>query len=194
MPVHPLRRACLAMLLSSGVLSTGILAASAAEPGRVRESSLAIAAGEAPAQSYDAGQLRLLVPSARTGGRYALLELHEQAPYRTPPHVHPELDESFYVLEGTLALEMDGRSHVLPAGSYVHIPRGTVHAQGSADDAPVRLLTRISPGGFEQFFLDRVALARSVDRGDPDFQDRMMELVRRYPQWLGPPPEAAAGD
>ena len=151
---------------------------------------LAVASADAPAMPYDAGALRVLVSSERTGGAYALLELHEHAPYRTPAHVHPGLDESFYVLEGTLALEMDGHRHVLPAGSYVHIPRGTVHAQGSAGDGPVRLLTRLSPGGFEQFFLDRVELARSVGRGDPEFQDRMMELVRRYPQWLGPPPEA----
>ena len=152
---------------------------------------LAIAADEAPAQPYDAGALRVLVPAASTGGVYALVELIEQPSYRTPAHVHPQLDESFYVLEGTLSLEMEGRTHVLPAGSYVHIPRGTVHAQGSADEQPVRLLTRLSPGGFERFFLDRVELARTVGRGDPAFQERMMELVRRYPQWLGPPPEAS---
>ena len=182
MPFHVLRGACLAGLLLTCV---PVVAAETWSPSR------AIVATEVGEQRYDAGSLRLLVPSASTAGAYALLELHEQAPYRTPAHVHPELDESFYVLEGTLSLEMEGRTHVLPAGSYVHIPRGTVHAQGSADEQPVRLLTRLSPGGFERFFLDRVELARTVGRGDPAFQERMMELVRRYPQWLGPPPEAS---
>ena len=148
---------------------------------------LAIAADQAPPLAYDAGTLRHLVPAASTGGRFAVVELTEQPPYRTPAHQHPEMDESFYVLEGTLALEMDGRSHRLPAGSYVHIPRGTVHAQGSADGQPVRLLTTLSPGAFEQFFLDRVELAKAVGRDDPGFQDRMLEIVRRYPRWLAPP-------
>ena len=187
MRIHPLCRCALAGLMAAWLAPAFAGGPEAAAP----ERPLTIAAAEAPAQPYDAGALRVLVPAARTGGRYALLELHEQAPYRTPAHVHPELDESFYVLEGTLALEMDGRSHTLPAGSYVHIPRGTVHAQGSADGQPVRLLTRLSPGGFEQFFLDRVELAKTVGREDPGFQDRMMDIVRRYPQWLGPPPEAA---
>lgn len=185
MGFQDIRFTCAAALLLA------CMAATAAGPApETPGSPLVIAADEAPALPYDAGALRVLVPSVRTGGAYALLELQEQAPYRTPAHVHPELDESFYVLEGTLALEMDGRRHVLPAGSWVHIPRGTVHAQGSADDGVVRLLTRLSPGGFEQFFLDRVELARTIGREHPDFQQRMLEIVRRYPQWLGPAPSA----
>lgn len=78
------------------------------------------------------------------------------------------MDESFYVLEGTLKLEMAGVTHQLPAGSFVHIPRGTAHSQGSADHKPVSLLATFSLGGFDQFFLDRVELGRKVSRGDPD--------------------------
>ena len=153
---------------------------------------LPVIAADAPSHSYDAGTLRVLVPSSATEGRFSVVELTEHPPYRAPAHVHPEMDESFYVLEGTLALELEGRSHRLPAGSFVHIPRGTVHAQGSTDDRPVRLLTTLSPGAFEQFFLDRVALAKSVQRSDPGFQARLLEIVRRYPRWLAPPPDPAA--
>lgn len=187
MRLQNFRCACGASLLAVCFVTASPMAAGQT-PASVEP--LAIAADDAPALPYDAGALRLLVPSARTGGAYALVELIEQPPYRTPAHVHPQLDESFYVLEGTLALEMDGIAYRLPAGSYVDIPRGTVHSQGSADGQPVRLLTRLSPGGFEQFFLDRVELARSIGRDHHDFQQRMMEIVRRYPQWLGPAPPA----
>ena len=156
------------------------------------QSTAPVIASDTPSQPYDAGTLRVLVPSSATDGRFSVVELTEHPPYRTPAHVHPEMDESFYVLEGMLALEIDGRSHRLPAGSFVHIPRGTVHAQGSADDRPVRLLTTFSPGAFEQFFIDRVALAKSVQRSDPGFQQKILEIVRRYPRWLAPPPDPAA--
>jgi quercetin dioxygenase-like cupin family protein len=119
-------------------------------------------------------------------GRYAVLELNEAPGYRTPPHVHPGMDESFYALEGTLELEVGGTTHTLAAGSYVHIPRGTPHAQGSADDLPVKLLTTFTPGGFEAFFLDRVELARTVRRGDEEFLPRMMDVVHRHGAWLQP--------
>lgn len=152
------------------------------------QSMAPVIASDTPSQSYDAGTLRVLVPSSATDGRFSVVELTEHPPYRTPAHVHPEMDESFYVLEGTLALEIDGRSHRLPVGSFVHIPRGTVHAQGSAGDRPVRLLVTLSPGAFERFFVDRVELAKSIQRTDPGFQDRLLEIVRRYPRWLAPPP------
>ena len=175
--------ASLALLLLSFAPGARAQSASAASP---------VIAVDVPSQPYDAGTLRVLVPSSATKGRFSVVELTEHPPYRTPAQVHPEMDESFYVLEGTLALEIDGRSHRLPAGSFVHIPRGTVHAQGSADETPVRLLATFSPGAFDQFFIDRVELAKSVTRSDPGFQQRLVEIVRRYPRWLASPPAAAA--
>lgn len=172
-------------------LALGLLVActampiAAADPMAV-QAPLVVSPTQSPEQAYDAGMLRVLVPSAMTGGRYSVLELHEAAGYRTPPHVHPRMDESFYVLEGTLELQMGGATHTLPAGSFVHIPRGTAHAQGSATDQPVKLLATFSPGGFEAFFLDRVALARTVQRGDADFLPRMLEVVGNHGHWLQP--------
>ena len=182
MPFRP--ALCLAVLCS-------VFAASARAQSSPSAQAPVIAA-DVPSLPYDAGALRVLVPSASTDGRFSVVELTEHPPYRTPAHVHPEMDESFYVLEGTLALEIDGSSHRLAAGSFVHIPRGTVHAQGSADETPVKLLTTLSPGAFEQFFIDRVELAKTVTRSDPAFEGRMLEIVRRYPRWLAPPPAAAA--
>ena len=182
MPFRP--ALCLAVLCS-------VFAASARAQSSPSAQAPVIAA-DVPSLPYDAGALRVLVPSASTDGRFSVVELTEHPPYRTPAHVHPEMDESFYVLEGTLALEIDGRSHRLPAGSFVHIPRGKVHAQGSADERPVKLLATFSPGAFDRFFIDRVELAKSIQRSDPGFQDRLVEIVRRYPRWLASPPVPAA--
>lgn len=176
--------ASLALLLLPFAPGVGAQSAPAASP--------PVIVADSPSQPYDAGTLRVLVPSSATDGRFSVVELTEHPPYRTPAHVHPEMDESFYVLEGTLALEIDGRSHRLPAGSFVHIPRGTVHAQGSADERPVKLLATFSPGAFDRFFIDRVELAKSIQRSDPGFQDRLVEIVRRYPRWLAPPPAPPA--
>mgnify|MGYP003585358178 FL=1 len=162
-----------------------MLPASAAEPS-AGKTPMAVSPAQSPGQAYDAGSLRVLVPSSKTNGDYSVLELTESGGYTTPPHLHPTMDESFYVLEGTLKLDMAGATHVLPAGSFVLIPRGTAHSQGSADDKPVSLLATFSPGGFDQFFLDRVELGRTVGRGDPDFQARMLELVGKHSYWLQP--------
>jgi len=143
-------------------------------------------ADQAPWLTYDAGRLRILESSASTGGRYSVLELHESPEYKTPPHIHPDMDEMFYVLEGTLELRLPGKTQLLTAGSYAHIPRNTPHAQGSADDKPVRLLVTVSPGEFEGFFTDRVELMTKASREDADFRQRYLQIVRKHSRWLQP--------
>ena len=108
------------------------------------------AAQPAPAspapQPYDAGTVRFLATSEQTGGRFAVVELAEQGGYMTPPHRHEHMDESFHVLEGVLRVTMAGRTVDHGPGSFVVIPRGVVHAQGSADDRPVRVVMTMVPG------------------------------------------------
>jgi quercetin dioxygenase-like cupin family protein len=43
-----------------------------------------------------------------------------------PPHKH-DWDEAFYVLGGEIQFLCDGQAHVCLPGTFVHIPRGTVH-------------------------------------------------------------------
>lgn len=147
---------------------------------------------DAPAIPYDAGFMRLLVPSSRTDGRSSVLELSELPGFETPWHKHENFDETFHVLEGLLTLKMAGETHVLPAGSTVFIPRGTAHAQGNAGDGPLRLLTSFAPGGFEQFFVDRAELFKRAERGTPEFSRGMGELRSKHAQWIqaadAPPP------
>jgi quercetin dioxygenase-like cupin family protein len=137
-------------------------------------------------RAHDAGRFRILVPSASTNGSYSLIELFEQPGYMTPPHAHPDMDESFYVLEGMLELRLAGKTHKLAAGSYVHIPRNTPHAQGSADGNPVRLLMTLSPGEFEGFFVDRADLVARMPREHADFRRHYLDIVRKHSRWLQP--------
>lgn len=53
---------------------------------------------------------------------------------RMPPgtaeqrHRHPRARQFFYVLKGTLALEMEGVTHTLAAGTGIEVPPGAAHA------------------------------------------------------------------
>lgn len=143
------------------------------------------------AQAYDAGSVRFLATSAQTGGRFAVVDVTENGGYFTPPHRHDSMDETFFVLEGTLRVVMHGRSIDYPKGSYVLIPRGAVHAQGSASQTePVRVIITMTPGGFEDFFTGRVELATRIPLGDPGFLEEMMALLQRNSKWIQPVPDA----
>jgi len=50
-------------------------------------------------------------------------------------HVH-EVDQVFWVLEGTMSIEVDGREFDAPAGSLVVFPAGVPHRNWNAGEVP----------------------------------------------------------
>ena len=50
------------------------------------------------------------IGAAETGGAFGLLEVTVRAGEGSPWHVHPDEDEWFYVLEGELTLEIEGKT------------------------------------------------------------------------------------
>ena len=149
------------------------------EMGQAPNSGVVRTTADAKALNYDAGSARFLLSRNETGGRYSLVELAELPGYSTPLHIHEDMDEAFYVLEGTLTAQIAGKKYELSAGSSVLIPRGTAHAQGNFGKTQVRLLVTTSPGGIEQFFLDRVELFKTMKPDHPEFERRMIAIIEK---------------
>jgi uncharacterized protein YjlB len=69
----------------------------------------------------------------------------------TPLHVHPQVDETFYMIEGEIVLYLDGQERTLGAGGVVVMPRGVPHAF-KVTSAKARLLCIHTPGADEDFY------------------------------------------
>jgi mannose-6-phosphate isomerase-like protein (cupin superfamily) len=70
-------------------------------------------------------------------------------------HVHPNTEDSFEVIEGTLDVCIDGDWRPVEAGQTATVPVGVPHTFRNASDQPVRVVTRIRPAGrSEAFFRD----------------------------------------
>lgn len=94
----------------------------------------------------------LLASSADTAGSYAVFS-QELPPHTAPtPQRHAE-DEAVYVLTGTLRVVLDEQTLEAPAGTFVFIPAGTVHALTAVGEA-ARFLNFYLPGGFERGVVD----------------------------------------
>ena len=61
------------------------------------------------------------------------------------PHVHGRHVESFYVLEGELALTMGGRELRGPAGTWLQVPPGVPHTVSFPRSEPARFLDLHTP-------------------------------------------------
>ena len=67
-----------------------------------------------------------------------------------PPHFHRDQDENFYVLEGNFEFPVDDRTVGCGPGTFLHLPKGTVHPFRNIGEVDGKLLVTISPaGGFE---------------------------------------------
>lgn len=57
-----------------------------------------------------------------------------------PLHLHRNDDEAWYVLEGTLIIRVGDEEVEAPAGTSVHVSRGTLHTYWNPGPGPVRYL------------------------------------------------------
>ena len=144
------------------------------------ESAVVVADASVTPNAYDAGSVRFLCRHDVQKVPWSAVELTETPGYRTPMHRHRTFDELYYVLEGTLTAQVGEQIHELPAGSLLYLPRGVAHAQGNLTDHAVKTLLTLTPGGFEEFFADRVELHKTHKPDTPEFMNRMTEIASKH--------------
>jgi quercetin dioxygenase-like cupin family protein len=68
-------------------------------------------------------------------------------------HVHPELEEVIYVIDGELEQWVEREKHVLLPGELAHIPAGIVHASFNESAQSCTFLAILSPGSQQGPFM-----------------------------------------
>lgn len=91
-----------------------------------------------------------------------------------PPHFH-EWDESFFVLDGQVEIDCEGKTLVCNAGTLVHVPAGTVHGYRFGVGGG-RMFELTGQGGCAtQMFAN---VSREVPPGPPDIP-KLLAVLRR---------------
>ena len=133
-------------------------------------------------------------PAAATGGEYVEMVCTADPGSGTMVHYHPEQEETFHVLEGTMELLRDGGWTPVKAGQTQVVPRGEVHAWRNRGSSPVRFQNVHRPAlGFLHHMesLDRLARAGKI-RGTKDWRSLIymsMSAVRYRPDVTVKPPQ-----
>ena len=129
--------------------------------------------------------------AAQTGGHFSLLEVRMQRGSATPLHRHDQDEETFIVLEGALALLVEGKRVDAGAGDVVHLPAGDVHAW-RVESERARFLVVATPQ-HEAFYRECCTPAPSFtqppDAGQIDLSIIVPAGQRHGVEILAPPPE-----
>jgi len=102
------------------------------------------------------------ISAADTDGAYELFELESPEGAHVPPHRHPWA-EAYYVLDGTLDVQIGGRQYRLGPGDSVTIPPSAVHNTATVGGA-CRFLAFSLTAGTGSLFTD---IDRTIPRGRP---------------------------
>ena len=118
-----------------------------------------------------------------TGGAFLMFEDELDLGKVTPLHRHPAADETFYLLEGEILLDIDGEQRKLHSGGVAVLPRGVPHAY--IVTAAARMLCVQTPGNGEAFY--RLASEPAPTPVDFD-RIRAAAIQTGAIEILGPPP------
>jgi len=139
--------------------------------------------------------IEVKLASEATGGAYSMVEVTIPPQGGPPPHLHPNVDEALYIVEGEVEVLLGDGTTRASAGALAFVPKGTVHAFKNVGTSPSRVVVIISPGGFEKFFLEAgepVTEGSSAPEGAPDV-GRIVEIGQKYGLEIPPPPPPPSG-
>ncbi len=127
-------------------------------------------------KSYEWSQDHVFVKSTQdlSGGRVTVVEDVLKPGFSLARHHHKKMIEIFYVLEGSVQFAFDDESVTALPGTTLNVPPDVWHEVKSPGGA--RMLTIFSPGGFDAYLEELVALTEG-QYGDAAF---MRDLSERY--------------
>jgi len=121
--------------------------------------------------------------AAETAGAYSLTEHLVTAASNPPMHVQVDEDEAFYVLEGEIEFEVDGRFVTATPGTFAFVARGAAHRFRVLTET-ARMLVICSgkaSDNLEEFFhaMGEPATARTLPVPAAPDERRIAELCAR---------------
>jgi uncharacterized protein (TIGR02118 family) len=140
---------------------------------------------------YWFGDARMTIKARASLSGTTIIEMVLPAGATAPLHVHENLDDTFVILEGQLAVWCDGETLTLHPGAYAQLPRGVPHSI-LADGATVRALL-IHDSDEMAEFIEAAGIRRGDEVDAPRFSgDAVAHAAREHGQRvIGPAPFAA---
>jgi quercetin dioxygenase-like cupin family protein len=103
-------------------------------------------AGQSIENPVSGERITFLRTASDTDGELLEFELELAADGRVPgAHVHPEQEERFHVLEGTMKFRLGMRTIIAHAGDCVVVPAGRVHRFCNGANQPARARVEVVP-------------------------------------------------
>lgn len=93
-----------------------------------------------------------------------------------PPHTHAKEEESYFMLAGTMIMQLGSQELTIEPGDFVHVPAGTIHGYKNESSQDVRFLAWSIGGAIDEFFSEMSETVRDL----PDDLSKMPAILEKY--------------
>jgi quercetin dioxygenase-like cupin family protein len=133
----------------------------------------------------------ILASKDDTDGTYSFIEVKVFPGGGPAPHIQTREHEGFYLIEGELVFNVDGRRIEGKPGMFVDIPPNILHSFKNETDRIAKLIIVISPAGLEQLFVEAGVEVSDSNVEPPPFTEdkkqRLVKLASKYGVEMGRP-------
>ena len=124
-------------------------------------------------------ELNFLLDGNDTDGTLVQFELVVPPNAKVPaPHYHVEVDETLYVLEGTLTQTIGTETRELQVGEVCFIKRGVIHGFNNLHHTTARALCTLSPASIGPAYFREIGELINAG-GSPDIK-KMIAIMKRH--------------
>ncbi len=131
--------------------------------------------------------IRTWVRSSKTNRQFSCVETAVASRTMGPaPHVHKDLDELMFVLEGTATVIVDGKVEEIEAGGWHFRPRKLEHTFWNGSEKPLRFIDMYFNQNFEDFLEELFhkilpdMIKNNLTMKDLEIEKRLKNLDARF--------------
>jgi quercetin dioxygenase-like cupin family protein len=150
-----------------------------------------VPAGTGPAYQSPIDKITFLTTGEHNNGAFFMAEVSVPPGGGNPPHIHSREEETFYLQQGTLTINVDGKTQTASPGDFISLPRGVPHSFQNTGNVEAKFLLVAVPAGLEKFFEEAFYPADpSVPPPPMDevFFARVTTAAHKYGMEFLPPP------
>lgn len=131
--------------------------------------------------------VRTIIHAAQTDKQFSNVEVSVAPMQMGPsPHMHENLDELMYVLEGKATVLIGDKIYEVEAGGWNFRPRGIIHSFWNASDKPLRFIDSFFNQNFEDY-LDELfhniipdMVKNNLNPTSPEIANRIAALDKKF--------------
>jgi len=131
--------------------------------------------------------VRTIIHSKQTNKQFSNVEVAVAPKQMGPsPHIHKDLDELMYVLDGTATVMIGKEIYEVKAGGWNFRPRGIVHSFWNAGNSPLRFVDCFFNQNFEDYLEDLFhkiipdMVKNNLTPASPEIAKRIAALDRKF--------------